>query len=256
MWRWMPLLLVLGTTVGCAGTQLRKTTVQQVGTITKLHHQIVLDNLAAFACNPDAIPSQAVLKSGATQLLNSGSLTGQYVTGGGGLLGLTLTAVDQWITAPITDETTLRILRIAYRRALGFDDNIYMNDFANRLAHRLKLQVPTLPDMALENAHMYARGPALPQLLDRPGWKGDNQLGFRGDDPTVQLWKKDTSDVISTSSDRIVQRGEILTPETLTVTPVLVDGQTVTWPGEQRPRVLVATPYTTEIRRQILALTD
>lgn len=254
MGRWMSMLLVLGAAAGCTSAQLRRNTIWQVSTITDVQHQVVLNNLAAFSCSPYAIPAQATLRNGATQVIDSGSATAEYIAGVAGLLGLTRTAVDQWITSPITDETTLRLLRIAYRRAFGSQEDLYTDDFANRLAHRLKMQITTLPDMALENAHMYARGPALPQLLDRPGWKGDSNLGFIGDDPTVQLWKKDTGDIISTSSDRIIQKGEILAHETLTVTPVLVDGMPVVWPGEKTPRVLVATPYATEIRRQIYAL--
>ncbi len=255
--RFVPLLMIVIAAGGCTASQLRRDTLHQTRTVTDLHHQIVLNNLAAFACNPYAIPSQVNLRNGTAQVADSSSGTIEYVTGGiGGILGFGRANVLQWNTAPVTDETTLRLLRIAYRRSLGFADDLYTDDFANRVAHRLKVQMATTPDMALENAHMFARGPALPQLLDRAGWKGDLSPGFSGDDPAVQLWQKDTGDIIATSSERIVQEGEILSGENLVIAPVLIHGIQTVGPGESAPRVYVATPFAAEVRRQVLALNN
>jgi hypothetical protein len=254
---WTPLLLVLVVASGCTSVQLRNNTVRQVGTLTHLQHQVVLNNMAAYTCNPDAIPFQANLRIGATQIVDSASTSmGRYIGEFTALLGLSRTAVNQWMTAPVTDEATLRLLRIAYRRSLGYEEDLYTDDLANRFAHRFKMQIAAMPDMAVENAHMFARGPALPQLLDRAGWKGETQPGFTGSDPSVNLWHKDTTDIISSNSDRIVQVGEVLTADNLTVAPLLTGGLPSLGPDEKTPRVVVATPYATEIRRQVLSLNN
>src|SRR5262249_44055394 len=141
-------------------------------------------------------------------------------------------------------------------RALGFEEDLYTNDLANRVAHRLKAQVVAPPDVAVENSIMFSQGPSLPQLLDRAGWRGDQKLGFEADDPAVQRWLKDTNDIIACNSERIIQEGEILTSQNLNVAPALLNGKPVIPPGEQTPRVKVASPYAAELRRQVFALNN
>jgi len=253
---WMPLLLVIGTSLGCTSTQLRHNTAGQVGTLTELQHQIVLNNLAAFSCNPDTIPFHANMTYGATQVADTGSAAIEYLNRLSVALGLSRSVVDQWSMTPVTDEITLRLLRIAYRRSLGFPEDLYTEDLANRVAHRLKGQIAVGPDVGVQNAILFSRGPSLPNLLDRPGWRGEPQLGFRDNDETVIRWQKDTLDIISSNSDRIVLVGERVTRETLGVTPLLYNGMPYVPQGERVPRVLVATPYAAELRRQVLALND
>lgn len=254
---WMPMLLAVMCSLGCTHVQLRNNTTKQVSTLTDLQHQIVLNNLAAFTCNPDTIPFQAAFTNGATQVADQGAAAVTFfednVTGS---LGAQRNFVDQWSMVPITDEIVLRLLRIAYRRSMGFDEDLYTYDLANRVAHRLKGQIAVGPDVGVQNAMLFARGPALPNLLDRPGWRGDLNLGFRENDNALVRWQKDTQDIISSSSDRIVQVGERLTPDTLAVAPVLVGGLPYVPRGETAPRVKVATPYAAELRRQVLALND
>ena len=258
MWARMLWTLCLVTIAGCTNTQLRYSTVSQIKTLTDLQHQVVLDNLAAFVCNSDAIPSQVNLTAGATQVIDSGTANTQVVSSALSTFlltfGLSRGIVDQWTSVPVTDEMTLRILRVAYRRSLGFDEDLYSCDLANRLAHRLKAQLTATGDLGIANSLMYARGPALPQLLDRAGWNGDEKLGFKESDPAVNLWRKDSSDIISLNTDRIVQQGEILDESNLFVAPAMVDGRPYIAPGEKFPRVKVATPYAAEVRRQVFAL--
>jgi len=255
------LVVTVASSAGCTSVQLRHSTVEQIATITDLQHKIVLHNLAAVSCNPDAIPFQANLENGTTQVADSAFA--QYLkqwSAGIGLSALTFGAsrdvVDQWGLTPVTDEITLRMLRIAYRRALGYEEDLYTTDLANSVAQRLKTQINVAPDVQVGNALMFARGPALPQLLDRPGWAGDRQVGFRADDRTVQRWQKDTNDIISSNSARIVQEGERLTRANLGVTPVLVRGMPYVVQGENSPRVMIATPYAAEVRRQVLEIND
>lgn len=258
MWARMLWTICLVTMTGCTNTQLRYSTASQIRTLTDLQHQVVLDNLAAFSCNPETIPSQVNLTAGATQVIDSGTANSQVINSAFSsfllTLGLSRGIVDQWTSVPVTDEMTLRILRVAYRRSLGFDEDLYSCDLANRLAHRLKGQLIATGDLGIANSLMYARGPALPQLLDRAGWNGDEKMGFKEGDPAVNLWRKDSNDIISLNTDRIVQQGEILEESTLFVTPAMVDGQPYVAPGETSPRVKVATPYAAELRRQVFAL--
>jgi hypothetical protein len=251
---WMLVLVVLPSSAGCITTHLRLNTAQQVSTLTRLQQQIVLDNLAAFRCNPATVPFQANLMSGTSQLVDSGNVG--YDSFVKTFFNIGRSVVDQWNLAPVTDEITLRVLSVAYRRALGFEEDLYTYDLANRVAHRLKSQMAAPPDVNVENALMFSRGPALPQLLDRPGWEGDMTLGFRSNDPTVLRWQKDTTDIIATNSDRIIQVGEVVTPETLNVAPALVNGVPVRSEREGVVQVKVATPYAAELRRQVMQLND
>ena len=253
---WMPVLLVIAICSGCTSVQLRHNTAAQVSTLTDLQHQIVLNNLAAFSCNPDTIPFQANLTFGATQVADSGNIAAQVLNEVSLALGMSRNIVDQWSMTPVTDEITLRLLRIAYRRSLGFPEDLYSEDLANRLAHRLKGQIAVGPDVGVQNAILFQRGPSLPQLLDRPGWQGDRQAGFTESDAAVVRWQKDTRDIISSNSDRIVQVGERLIPDTLVVTPLLINGLPFVAKGERFPRVMVATPYAADLRRQVMALND
>jgi hypothetical protein len=250
----IPAVFLFALSIGCTAGQLRHSTVKQVTTLTDVQHGIVLDNLAAFSCNIDTIPFQANLNSGTTQVVDSGTIITQILGSASVGMGLSRGIVDQWGMSPVTDEAALRLLRIAYRRAMGYDDDLYTDDFANRLAHRLKGQLVFGGDVGQANTVMFSRGPSLPQVFDRAGWKGETELGFKPDDMAVKRWKKDTSDVITLGSARIIQRGEVLTKDTLNVTPVLEGGVPVVLPGEQDPRVLIATPYAAEVRRQVYDL--
>src|SRR5262249_30270670 len=150
---WMLIVFAVGASTGCTSARLRCTVVRQVNTQTELQQRIVLNNLAAFACNPEAVPFQANLMSGTTQVVDSAFA--QYITDvAAAFFGISTSVVGQWAVSPVTDEMTLRILQIAYRRALGFEEDLYTNDLANRVAHRLKAQVVAPPDVAVENSIM------------------------------------------------------------------------------------------------------
>ena len=264
----LPILLVVAS--GCTAMELRRSTVRQVDTLTDVQHQMVLNNLAKFVCNPNTIPSQSNITTGANQVVDSASASSQVLNSAfnSPLLGFGASRgrVDQWSSAPVTDEMTLRLLQIAYRRSLGWKDSVYERDLANRLAHRLKSQISVTGDVGIANAMMLARGPSMPQLLDRAGWNGDDQLGFKATDPAVKLWRKDTEDIISLNSERIIQVGERLEPGTLAIVPAVAYGYgspplnqngPMSQNGEQLPpRVRVATPYAAEVRRQVFALNE
>lgn len=136
-------------TLGCTNTQLRHNTVIQASTLTDLQHQQVLNNLAAFACNPDAIPFHVTVHDGTAQITDNGSLASQVLSGASLTLGAQRTAVDQWSMTPVTDDITIRLLRVAYRRALYMAGDLYTDDddLANDLAHELKKQSVAVDDL-------------------------------------------------------------------------------------------------------------
>ncbi|HEX4143152.1 MAG TPA: hypothetical protein VHY91_06350 [Pirellulales bacterium] len=160
---------------GCTHMQLRRSTVGQATTLTELQYQQVLNNLAMAYCDPYVLPSLIALKSGTTQTADTGtggilpsaetnSLIAPSLTG-------SRTIVEQWSTTPITDDTTLGLLSMAYRRALGFAELMDKKQ-ANDLAHELIGQIPTTADLSLEgevlakilNAHAENAHPSPVQL--------------------------------------------------------------------------------------------
>lgn len=138
---------------GCTQLQLRRSTVRQATTVTELQYQQVLNNLAMLSCDPEALPSMVALKAGTTQAADTGTigalpgaLTNVLVQPA--LTG-TRTIVEQWSTVPITDDTTLELLRKVYQNALGMNRRLSERD-ANDLAHALVDQIPTTADTSIE----------------------------------------------------------------------------------------------------------
>jgi hypothetical protein len=69
---------------GCAYRRLEISTVKQAQTVVELEYQQILNNLAMFCLNPSALPSLTTLKTGATQVGDSGTLGFLGVTGNKG----------------------------------------------------------------------------------------------------------------------------------------------------------------------------
>src|SRR5208283_1085864 len=140
---------------GCAHRRLEINTVKQAQTVVDLEYQQVLNNLAMFSLNPAALPSLATLKTGATQVGDTGTLGFLGVTGNKGTFGNSptiagsRTIVDQWGLSPVTDDNNLMLLRKAFRSALGFHDLIGVDE-ANDLAHDLSAQIGTTADMSVD----------------------------------------------------------------------------------------------------------
>jgi hypothetical protein len=140
----------LACVTGCTTGRLRQRTVNQGRTLRELQYQQVLDNLALFSANPSALPWHVNLREGTTQITDSISGgaaldIGPPVTWFPQLLG-SRTAVAQWGMAPVIDATQLRLLRIAYRRALGAAD-MPTPEFLDELAHELKDQFASNADL-------------------------------------------------------------------------------------------------------------
>ncbi len=159
--RFARVLFIIGLAgvTGCTTGRLRQRTINQGGTLPELQYQQVLDNLALFTVNPDALPWHVNLREGTSQVTDSIS--------GGALVDLgppaatqpqlfgSRTAVAQWGMSPVIDTIELRLLRIAYRRASGLAEMPEM-EFLNELAHELKDQLPSNADLRDESDLFYA----------------------------------------------------------------------------------------------------
>jgi hypothetical protein len=138
---------------GCTEVKLRRSTVQQASTLTELQYQQVLDNLAMFCGNPNAVPWHITIKNGTAQIADTGSAgalldIGSQVITHPSLLG-SRSVVEQWSTEPVTDGTTLRLLQLAYQGAIS-EPHLLSVDDANSLAHQLSAQQPTTSDMSID----------------------------------------------------------------------------------------------------------
>jgi hypothetical protein len=151
--------LVVVSFSGCTSNRLLRGTIEQAGTLTELQYQQVLNNLAMFCANPGAMPWHVNVRDGSTQIADVGSA--QYVGDWHRAFGShptilgSRTVVEQWSMSPVTDDTELKLLRIAYRRALGSNETLKEEDFANDLAHELKKQSPDLNEFLDESDKSY-----------------------------------------------------------------------------------------------------
>ncbi|MGO9463463.1 MAG: hypothetical protein ACLQIB_00620 [Isosphaeraceae bacterium] len=161
-------LVILALTListGCTDAQLRITTLNQHATLTDLHYQMVLRNLAVFANNPDVIPWHTSITSGTAQVADAETarmapLWNFYYIVKNNLnqvapsVSGSRTVVQQWSTNPIVYSDALRLLQFAYRRAHGIDempDDKLMDD----VAHDIKKQIIATEDLKTETYLFY-----------------------------------------------------------------------------------------------------
>ena len=152
------LLIVVAVAGGCTSGRLRQRTINQGSSLPELQYQQVLANLAVFAENPAALPWHVTLREGTTQITDS-------VSGGAAVdigppastlpqLFGSRTGVGQWGMSPVVDATELRLLRFAYRRAVGVGE-MPDPEFLADLGHEIKNQIPTNPDLQDESGVFY-----------------------------------------------------------------------------------------------------
>jgi hypothetical protein len=126
-------IVLISSANGCATHMaLQKDTVRTTNTLTDLHYQQVLDNVARFHDDPDTVPSYAVATAGTVSIADTkgAGVSPTYAPtlpfasqGGGALPILTLlfpfsvqrAVTENWSLTPITDADNLRRLRCAYR---------------------------------------------------------------------------------------------------------------------------------------------
>jgi hypothetical protein len=131
-------IFTLTAFAGCSLTdwRLRRSVVTQASTLTELQYQQVLGNLAMMSVDPDAMPTHVNLRDGSAQIQDNGSLSSASPYSLFPSAIGSRTVVAQWSMIPVTDDVELRLLRLTYRRALGFDEELEL-DLANDLAHEL-----------------------------------------------------------------------------------------------------------------------
>lgn len=147
-------IIMASSLSGCTADRLRQRLINQGATLPELQYQQVLDNLALFAVNPDALPWHVNLREGTSQLTDSTSL-GAAVDLGPPTDTLpqifgSRTAVAQWGGSPVIDTLELRLLRVAYRRAFGSDE-MPSPELMDELAHELKSQIAVNTDLRDES---------------------------------------------------------------------------------------------------------
>jgi hypothetical protein len=111
---------------GCATSRvLQRETIHQSNTISEIHQQQVLNNLAKFVRNPNALPDFAWPKEGSATITDhceGGSSIGWDPTG---FASATLSHLfsrdkqDAWTMEPINDPRKLDLMRCAYQRAVA-----------------------------------------------------------------------------------------------------------------------------------------
>jgi hypothetical protein len=108
---------------GCGALGLRRQAIVQGSTVADIQYQQVLDNLAAFSCNPDGLAWHIKVTGGVVQVADQGSgFLGANLGGPGALtpnLGLQRNVLNQWNVDPVIEADDLELLEIAYRKALN-----------------------------------------------------------------------------------------------------------------------------------------
>ena len=268
-------LVILSFLSGCTNSQLRQSTVNQAGTVADVQHQQTLQNLAAFACNRNAIPSHVNLHDGTAQITDNGSLVGQVINNRFLTMGAQRTIVDQWSMTPITNDVTLRLLQVAYRNAFGAHESLYQGGLANDLAQELKKQTYQVDDLRTTNANTEMKPRSLvdlilgrepkPSTVDSPVTSQRMQQTSTGPTVPVTVGDEKTTPVpgidekaadvarwsfesiISSNSPEIVLDSEIsIVKENLAVVP------TGRADVKGRPIYRKATPLVIELRRQVM----
>lgn len=116
------LLAAVLVTCGCTHLKLARSTLRQGSTLPDLHFQQVVDNLALFAANPDALAWHLKLKGGTVQItdLEAGVVGYDFRSDLTGLPGVNgqRTVLGQWDVEPATDADELEVLQLAYKKAV------------------------------------------------------------------------------------------------------------------------------------------
>ena len=177
---WIALAVLAVVSSGCTHFSLRRNTIKQAGTLSDLQYQQVLDNLAMFACNPDALPWHLKLSGAATQVTDEcggvfgmefgGGSPAKFLPGFDGRRGV----VEAWNGAPAVDSDDLEVLQLAYRRAVdpgdsqGVRKDIYKKIGELSIAFNIPLSKDTLDDL-IDNVELTAEN-----ADKRDEWKDQN----------------------------------------------------------------------------------
>lgn len=134
-------LLVVCLANGCAThRELRQHTVDANLTIADIYYDQVLDNVARFTVNPDAMPSFSMVSAGTVNVedIRGARFSPNYnptltraMQGGGALPILSLffgvdvqrSLTENWSTAPVNDSDNIRRMRCAFQIIVGKEES-------------------------------------------------------------------------------------------------------------------------------------
>jgi hypothetical protein len=123
---------------GCQHIQLENHTLRQAGTLSDLQYKQVLDNLAMFAANADALPYFSATGTGQTNItmganssttfnwdlaFNMGKALLWYFDKASTTGGATESSIEQWTTASVLNPDELSLMQCAYQRTVGATAN-------------------------------------------------------------------------------------------------------------------------------------
>lgn len=233
----IPLLMVFP---GCTYMRLQHSITDQATTLAELHYQQVLNNLAAFSLNPDIIPSHVSIRDGSAQIQDFGQLAlgssfgrqmGDLATGSPTLTG-SRTVVEQWGVSPVTDDIEIRVIQIAYQKALGFPALMDL-DLMNDLARELSRQTAETSDIDQRNefaasdafrgefARLYAHDKIARFLVERNAPQAFANLDINISE-TNNVDDHFSQKFITTNADKIILEEEYLADPTLSKLDVAI----------------------------------
>lgn len=128
------LILLTFSVSGCQHLQLQRRTLAQASTLTDIQYTEVLNNLAMFSANPDALPFFSSTNTGSSTNQQTGeispSLNWAFIASAAtfrfdriiaGFRG-SRTSIGQWNTVSVLNPDQLLLMRYAYQRTLGYGD--------------------------------------------------------------------------------------------------------------------------------------
>jgi hypothetical protein len=173
------------------------------------------------------------------------------------------TVVEQWGTAPVTDDIELRLLQIAYRRVFGYQDTLDDDQFADDLAHELKTQLSVTDDLK-DLYRLFYQDPAMVAGIKQTVTELAN-IGIKRTEYDIL-----GALVVASNTDKIVQDNELVAADDFSTsrTKEIPLGKLLPLRKKEKPRTInafgtrlknpmdetisrVATPVIQEVRRQI-----
>lgn len=116
------LIIVLLLLSGCTHLKLRQKTLHQGRTLPDLQRQLVLDNLAQFACDPNTMAWHLIIAGGLVQVSDQGTasmLPGQIGAEVVPSAAVGRSILEQWNVDAVVESDDLQLLQLAYQKAVN-----------------------------------------------------------------------------------------------------------------------------------------
>ena len=144
-------------------------------TLGDIYTKQVLNNLAMFIQNPDALPFFGFPNQGTTQIQDTGTIGGPGYSGGHFMtspfdLNASQATTENWVLVPVTDPAKLATVRCAYRQAIASCIGMNLNDIAGCPDCRGAAKTSTAPRAKRPEDPVRAQGS--PASIPLPGLYG------------------------------------------------------------------------------------